>query len=317
MIERNQTIDILRCIGLLLVIAAHCSFNSTFFELREFDVVLLVFCSGASFMLSNKNENYISYVIKRFKRIVLPVWLFLIIFLPFHFYFGDTSFSLSFVLKTFLLTTGGLMFVWVFRIFFTTALCNPILKKIGDKVPHILLLGLLVVCINDALLIVSRKYLTGGVLTLFEYIISYTISYAMISLYGMYGFFLEKKKKWIVVLISLAIYLILGYTNSFSSLYDAKYPPTLYYISYGIFWSSLLSILFDRVHLENKFGDKISWISKYSMTIYMWHIVVYYALADGLISLGNNAVITYIFIIVCSIVCTLISNKIKVTWSKK
>ena len=43
---RNVTIDILRVIGLILVISAHCEFPEWFYELWEFDVVTLVAVSG-------------------------------------------------------------------------------------------------------------------------------------------------------------------------------------------------------------------------------------------------------------------------------
>ena len=79
---RNVTIDILRIIGLFLVIAAHCEFPEWFYELREFDVVTLVAVSGMSFYASSgrSNESYGNYVKKRFLRLVLPVWEFLVLF---------------------------------------------------------------------------------------------------------------------------------------------------------------------------------------------------------------------------------------------
>ena len=44
--KREVSIDILKCIGLLLIILAHCSAPTFIDEIRNFDVVLLVILSG-------------------------------------------------------------------------------------------------------------------------------------------------------------------------------------------------------------------------------------------------------------------------------
>ncbi len=313
--NRNQTIDLLRVIGLFLVIAAHCSLDGLFFELRQFDVVLLVFCSGASFALSSKNEPYKQYVWKRFKRLVLPIWLFLCVFLPIHFYIGQPE-SLKYVLKTFLFTNGGLMFVWIFRILFIASLCNPFIKKMICKTKHVFLLGLILICINDGLLILAKQHLSSTVLLLYEFIVSYTISYGVISMYGMHGFFLEEKKKVIIAALSLAIFLGLYVYSHGALLYDAKYPPTLYYVSYGIFWSMFLSVIGNRIHLNEKGYGIIRWISINSMNIYMWHMIFYYLINDGVVTLANGMP-RYIFILTGAVICTLVAQKSKEYLEKK
>lgn len=78
--DRVYTIDVLRTIGLLCVILAHVFPPYYLRVIRAFDVPLMVFVMCWSFSLSNKNESYHSYVIKRFKRLVVSCWLFLIIY---------------------------------------------------------------------------------------------------------------------------------------------------------------------------------------------------------------------------------------------
>ena len=51
--ERNSTIDLLRVIGIVLVIVSHSYFPEAIEELICFDVVLLVFVAGYSFMSSS------------------------------------------------------------------------------------------------------------------------------------------------------------------------------------------------------------------------------------------------------------------------
>lgn len=72
--ERNTKIDILRAIAMICIIIAHSTPNPLAFQLRNFDVIMIVILLGASFQLSmqGKSINYIEYLIKRFKRLVVP-----------------------------------------------------------------------------------------------------------------------------------------------------------------------------------------------------------------------------------------------------
>src|SRR4051812_10196060 len=81
--KRNITIDLLRVAGLLCIILAHVSPPETIFQIRNFDVPLMVMVSGMLFSLTNKDEQMfrpLDYVKKRFVRLVIPVWLFLTAF---------------------------------------------------------------------------------------------------------------------------------------------------------------------------------------------------------------------------------------------
>ena len=78
---RNDSIDILRFVAILGIIVIHCDPQSFFVrQLRNFDVPLMVFLSGVGFGLSFKRNkiSYGQYVWKRFKRMVLPTWIFLL-----------------------------------------------------------------------------------------------------------------------------------------------------------------------------------------------------------------------------------------------
>lgn len=47
--QRNMTVDAMRCFGLLLIILAHVSPPDTLFQIRTFDVPMMVFISGMSY----------------------------------------------------------------------------------------------------------------------------------------------------------------------------------------------------------------------------------------------------------------------------
>lgn len=70
--KRNNTVDILRCLGTLLVILAHTSPPATIAGMRTFDVCLLVMISG--YCSNYKCGNFGPYIVKRIKRLCVPAW---------------------------------------------------------------------------------------------------------------------------------------------------------------------------------------------------------------------------------------------------
>ncbi len=93
--KRNVGIDVLKVLGILLIMLAHVKPPGIIFQARNFDVVLLVIVSGMLFNNSYKrSKRYFQYIIKRFIRLVIPVWIFLTIFFLGN-YICSTYFSLG------------------------------------------------------------------------------------------------------------------------------------------------------------------------------------------------------------------------------
>ena len=63
---RDKRIDLLRFIGLSMIILAHVTPPDVIMQIRNFDVPLMVIISGISFAISFKNsEKFTIYVWKR------------------------------------------------------------------------------------------------------------------------------------------------------------------------------------------------------------------------------------------------------------
>lgn len=129
---RDTKIDLLRFIGLALIILCHAAPPRVIGSLRQFDVPLMVLISGVSFSMSYKATPYGKYVFKRFKRLILPVWIFLAIYIPgediMRLVSGKELISLEMVLSSFALIEG-ISYVWIFRVYFFMALISPLLIK--------------------------------------------------------------------------------------------------------------------------------------------------------------------------------------------
>lgn len=284
--KRDITIDILRLLGLIGVILAHCSIPGPLFELREFDVTMLVLASGMSYACVRKKDlepvtvhSWFSYVVKRFQRLVAPVWIFLVFyFLFFRLVFG-ISYDWRYILSSFALTSGGIQFVWVFRVFFTSAILNPLLDVLVFRKGTVwsAVCFMIVLALNEVLLHLNTMALSGMTLKLLNYVLFYTVSYAMISGLGIVLQQMEPNEKRISLLICALIWTGLGIGMDWPSLQVYKYPPQLYYISYGLFVTVIIDLFFAyKMRPSQNEGRWLLWLSRHSMDIYLAHIFVIY-----------------------------------------
>ena len=125
--QRDERIDLLRFIGLAMVVLAHVYPPFIVAQLRNFDVPLMVLVSALSFSASVKQESYGQYVWARVKRLVFPVWLFLALYfaMQWAFAFPVALPSAREPLLVPLVCIDGIGYVWVIRIFLLVALIGP------------------------------------------------------------------------------------------------------------------------------------------------------------------------------------------------
>ncbi|WP_400262599.1 acyltransferase family protein [Sphingobacterium sp. SG20118] len=139
--ERDKSIDIIRSIGLICIILAHINPPFTIFQIRNFDVPLMIFISGYLFGDKNQTFNslndFSSYLWKRFVRLVIPVWLFLSVFysiqyaFPFLFKINYTDFP-DIMISSYMLM-DGFGYVWIIRVFLMIAILGPLCSRIIKK----------------------------------------------------------------------------------------------------------------------------------------------------------------------------------------
>lgn len=276
---RDRTADLLRAIALFLLFAAHTSFPDSFQNIREFDVPLLFFLSGMSYVYSiQKNPpEQKHYVLRRFHKLILKVWIFLIFFFLFFNVILHSGISLSVILNSFLMTGSGIMFVWVYRVFFLNSITLPILHEKTRKMPaeKRILIGIAALIVNDLiywyLISPMQNYVLQKVLT---YLFSDTVGFTVLAWFGASYTELNEKDRIRYTLLFLVFCLITGGLYGFPYLESMKYPPSLYFSSYGMFCSSLLYLLLNRK--PDRIGNSAVWISKHCMDLYLAHIFVYY-----------------------------------------
>ncbi|MGB7414415.1 MAG: acyltransferase [Thermosynechococcaceae cyanobacterium] len=283
---RNERIDLLRFIGLALIILAHSTIPKFLFQLRNFDVPLMILVSGMSFGLTfKKHESYVDYIWKRIKRILLPTWIFLTIFFPFLFVFNLPGLDLSFKLiwnSYFLL--DGLRFVWIIRVFLLVSIAAPIIYNLSNKKKSdtsYLIKMLLIFLIYDICRYFALPYISEGYVENISLIILYIIPYSLLFALGLEipKYSIQKNIKitsFFGILFLVLALLLWNLRGNFVPTQIYKYPPSIYFFSYAIavstfFWL-ISGVLCDYLKASKRIHSFVMFSAQNSLWIYFWHI---------------------------------------------
>ncbi len=269
-----------------MIILAHVYPAGIIFQLRNFDVPLMVILSGASFGLVYKREPYVQYVWKRIKRLVLPVWIFSTFYFLSLYILRPIDKELNFdtIMGTYLLI-GGIGYVWIIRVFIFVALVAPLIQRINlnfkiNKFYFLTLLSLFLVYeITRYFLMphIDHGYWKAVYLIAF-YMLPYTLMFAVgLRVMQLTGH-ATKRLFWLNLLGLLSIVAIMWLKyGGFISLQDYKHPPSIYYCLYGGTISLFLWLVSDtiwRIIAKNKtIVSIILFVAQNSIWIYLWHII--------------------------------------------
>lgn len=282
---RDNRIDILRFIGLAMVIFAHVGPPRFLFQLRNFDVPLMVLVSGMSFGYSYKdNVAYLTYIWKRVKRVVFPVWIFLMVyFLVLFLFFPDSSELEANIICSSFFLTSGIGYVWIIRVFLLVALVSPFIylynKKIESHYYYLLSLTIFF-AVYELVRYLSVLDIESSVGTVVNLVIPYVVPYSILFALGLRIPSLNKRQMIIVSIFNLGLFIVLGAIlflifGEFKPTQALKYPPSTYYFSYSIFVSCILwgfSLSIEKIFKKIKLLQMVLFIAQNSIWIYLWHI---------------------------------------------
>lgn len=280
--NRDVSIDILRSIALIGMIISHCEPHWTIMQFREFDVPLIIFLSGVSYRLSaNKhggNVKYLPYCWKRFKRLVFPTWVFLLLYYAVLYIgtsiTGNLNVNWDEIIHNFTLTTGW--YVWIIRVFLIIAFVAPFFCKLTTRLSLRWFW----------LFFVSVLFLYEFIAKLFDnsayYYLTMCIPYMMLFSYGIISERMSKRNLLSVACISLIVFIVFAVyyfvsTREFQPTQICKYPPQLYYTSYALVITSLLWAYRKQIlrGLDAiKLSKTMSFIGSHTLWIYFWHVIV-------------------------------------------
>ncbi|UCG16736.1 MAG: acyltransferase [Phycisphaerales bacterium] len=286
--DRDDSIDVLRVIGLLLIMLAHTIPSSwLLFQLRTFDVPLMVIVSGMAFCVSSPPALRLgSYYWKRILRLVLPTYVFLTLF----FLITALCFCLSDQASPFkgrlvgtftLRNVNSIGYVWIIRVFLLVALTAPFLHALWRRVHPALFGAILVVAYIFYEIVFQRvprlepSWLNTFVTIYVYFAISYTVVFGVGMLLIRLGVYPRLALAVVLgIAFAVCVYVMSRGDTIQLRMQSFKYPPRIYYVSWGLFMSTVLSLVFMKVRLGGTVRSVVQFLSSVSLWIYLWHIVV-------------------------------------------
>ena len=281
---RDLRIDFLRFLGLSLVILAHIQAPFTLTQIRSFDVPLMVFVSGLT--ASGKSiSNYWQYIWKRTKRLVVPVWLFLALYLTVfsilqRFVLPEPYLTDRMVLRSFLLLDESIGYVWIIRVFLLVMLITPLVVQVSVKVKSdfVYCTIIMVLLFLDQFFVHLSAHLNSRLAAeVIEDYIVYGVAYIVPFSLGVRLKDVSKKSMILYGCFLLFVFILLCLNslktghNPVGISAEYKFPPRPYFIVYG----SLISVL---LWTTKKWWGRItnnritSFIGQNTIWIYLWHI---------------------------------------------
>lgn len=256
-----------------LIILAHVGIPDWVKEIRNFDVPLMVFISGYLSVNSfARSKGYWDYLKKRFFRLVVPTWIFLIIYFCSLLFFLRGGLSLDVVIKSFLLQNDSIGYVWIIRVYLICAIIVPFVLKACSLNRFWIYLGLVY-------LLYEFLYVFGvGENNRFvEGVLFYMIPYGTILVLGMRFQNLSQKIRLIILSISALIFIssevfCFYQSNSFVFAQEFKYPPRIIYLSHAMVYISILMLFLKKTFIIN--NKYILMASRSTLWLYLWHILI-------------------------------------------
>jgi hypothetical protein len=283
---RNKQIDLLRFIGLSFLILGHVEPSGWLFQLRNFNVPLVIMASAMALTQVSLKENYWHYVWKRINRLVFPVWIFLTFYFLFLWITGldPKKLTAQNIWDNYTLSNAG-GFMWIIRIFLLVALSAPFTYQLSQKIQSnktylgILLLAyilyegllyLLNLCPDD----LWKDYIVSFV--------GYALGYGLVFALGLRLSKLTTKELWLVGEILLFVFaalcaILYVHEGHLVSTQAYKYPPSAYYLSYAIvaslvtWWCS--KCLCEYLSKFPRAEGVVMFSAQNSLWIYLWHTI--------------------------------------------
>ncbi len=283
--ERFGAIDFLRGIAILVMIVLHTQsyFLSnkvihTFWSYGNFVVQIFIFVSAYIFFKKtavSKPIFTLSYFKDRLLRLMVPYYIFLGVYFGLIYVFEHDKITLPFIRDNILLT-GGLDLNWLVVLFVYLTFLLPFVAYVESK-SRPLVHGIFLISIASSVVLFFYK-------PPFHYKLTMWLPWLTIVGTAYYFNLFEKFKK-IIPAVSIGALLIFAGTLFYLSnahrslvLFDNKYPPNIYFLSYGIMWIGIMMLayrLFEKIPLVTK---GINFFSVYSYTLFFIHYIAMYVI---------------------------------------
>lgn len=273
--QRFWEIDFLRGVSLFLVILIHCTvyyFSNpiarTVWNYAQLSVPVFIFCSFYIFFAKEftSQESLWLYLTKRIKRLLIPYFIFVPFFLVLLFFLNPLILNTKYVIQSITLT-GGIELNWLILLFLELTVILSVLK--ATKYKEYFLFPLTVCSI-----LISLFFVFFHLPSAINYKLIMWLPWSLILGFS-YLFVKFQRKKIALLLLGIAccsMYLLLHVylvTHGQSTIFrENKYPPNLYYLSYGM---TSIIVLYFLAPVFTVLKKPITFLSTYSYQLFFIH----------------------------------------------
>jgi len=284
--KRDRNIDNLRGLAILIMILTHTTAwyraarSADFiWDFSHFVVPVFLFCSF--FLFFNKPvelnwSNFFPYFKKRLLRLLVPYYIYLSIYSLMQFFLEGKKISVDYLIRS-AFFFGGPDSSWLVTLFVYLTIISPLIWHWYRKTKFWFYL-------YGATALGSTVYFLFNGYPNYRQIM--WLPWTVIIYFTLYFVtYIGKKVNRIMILslISFLLFFLLRFylfsQHKTLVLFNNKYPPNLYYLSYGIFFVLFLYVLSSRGFFAVLKSEKmLSFFSRYSYSIYFIQNLVIYGL---------------------------------------
>jgi len=281
--KRLPEIDDIRGISIIVMIMIHTNvyylqdkISYATLELSQFAVVAFIFCSA--YLFYQKAQIYdwklfFQHLWKRVKRLVIPYYYFLAVYCLFTYVKEPKKLTLPYFLQN-IFVVGGIDFNWLVLLFIELAILMPFISYLFEKK------RVLFYWYSGLAFVSSLVFLKFTPLSYYRAIM--WLPWSLVIIYALLFDRIWKNKWaffWVTVFSGVmwvaSRQLVLQPLHHSLFMYDNKYPPNIYHLSYGIFCVNVLYLL-SRLKTFSFFWIQkaIHFFSVYSYSIFFIHLLV-------------------------------------------
>lgn len=278
--KRNTSIDHLRGIAILIMLLTHAlvpylgknSFIDVLWDKIHFAVPVFVFCSAFLFFDREIQQplHFVSYLKKRLIRLLKPYYMFLAVNILILFIYRPEVVTKKYVFQSMTLT-GGVDINWLVLLFI-------------QFIPVFLLIRYLLKKNKNLFYLYGILSILSTIVLLFwlpatNYKLYMWLPWSTVIFFTYLFMHANTRRKTILTLLlwlaHMGTYMLLNYMHHTTNLFQNKYPPNLFYLSWGMTLTPIL-IWFS---LKGLFHWKpvnwsIHYASRYSYDFFFIHYII-------------------------------------------
>lgn len=305
MTQRDQLIDNLRGFSMIVIIFTHATafFPSdklifTLWNWSNFAVPIFIFCSVYLFFQKSLDKpiHFFLYLKKRLIRLLPPYYIFLFFFLLLLLILSPQTVTIQYIWQSIVLL-GGVDINWLVLLFVYITILSAIFIWSLQKSKGLFLLFFLL-SFGSSIFLLFHQFALSYKFTMW---LPWTVMLYFTWFYIKY----EKKRVWLfIVSFLLLIFSLIVLQNQHHDavLIHNKYPPNLFYLSFGT--TVLLGLIFVDKYLFNQrlIVQSLYFFSRYSYGIFFLHYLILTLFAAFIKQLHFNGITLFLSVLLTTVV---------------